>query len=243
MTSWVSRKIHLYIFILFISIILIGCSNSTANNPEGLTEAKVSRVIDGDTVEVELENGNTEKVRLILVDTPESKGKYAGNPQPFGRDAEEFTKKHLQGKTIGLELGVSERDPFGRLLVYIWVDGSMFNETLLKEGLARVAVYPPNTKYLDQFREIEEQAKQSAKNIWSIENYVQKEGYEESVEGPSESPSEESDYDQANELEPDKDCGDFSTWEEAQAFFESAGTNDPHRLDGDGDGIACDSIK
>ena len=40
----------------------------------------------------------------------------------------------------------------------------------------------------------------------------------------------------------DKDCGDFATHSEAQAFFEAAGAGDPHRLDRDGDGIACEDL-
>lgn len=41
----------------------------------------------------------------------------------------------------------------------------------------------------------------------------------------------------------DRNCSDFSTWEEAQAFFESAGPGDPHGLDRDNDGIACESLR
>ncbi len=41
----------------------------------------------------------------------------------------------------------------------------------------------------------------------------------------------------------DRDCRDFSTWEEAQAFYEAAGPGDPHRLDGDKDGVACESLR
>ena len=41
----------------------------------------------------------------------------------------------------------------------------------------------------------------------------------------------------------DRDCRDFSTWEEAQAFYEAAGPGDPHRLDGDKDGIACEGLR
>ncbi|HWO77358.1 MAG TPA: thermonuclease family protein [Bacillus sp. (in: firmicutes)] len=227
------------------AVLLVSCStivSSPSNDrPENLLIAKVTRVIDGDTVEVELESGKEETVRFILVDTPESKGKYAGEPQPFGKEAEAFTKQHLEGKSVGLEVGVEERDRFGRLLAYIWVDDTMFNEILLREGLARVAVYPPNTKYVDHFRDIENQAKLEEKNIWSVENYVSEDGYEDNVtyeetENPGSSNSPQSNV-------QDLDCSDFSNWEEAQAFFKETGSGDPFRLDGDGDGIACDSIR
>ena len=42
---------------------------------------------------------------------------------------------------------------------------------------------------------------------------------------------------------PDRDCGDFSSWEEAQDFYEAAGGNNAHRLDGDRDGVACQSLR
>lgn len=41
----------------------------------------------------------------------------------------------------------------------------------------------------------------------------------------------------------DRDCGDFATWKEAQAFYEATGPGDPHRLDGDNDGLACEALR
>ena len=240
--SWIRHFNRRTFFLIILSSLLAaGCTTIDLNQQENLIEAKVTRVIDGDTIEVELANGVEETVRFILVDTPESKGKYAGNPQPFGKEAEAFTKQQLEGKTVGLEAGVEERDTFGRLLAYIWVNKAMFNETLLREGLARVAVYPPNTKYVDQFRSVEKQAKLEEKNIWSLENYVSEDGYEDDV--AYEEPESPANPDKTQPDESDRDCSDFSSWEEAQAFFEEAKPGDPHRLDGDGDGIACDSIR
>ncbi|WP_051860722.1 thermonuclease family protein [Bacillus sp. SJS] len=206
--------------------------------------ATVLSVTDGDTLKAELKNGATEKVRLILIDTPESRGKYEGNPQPFAKEASAFTKEQLEGKEIELELGVEERDRFGRLLAYIWMDGQMYNKRLLKEGLARVAVYPPNTKYLDQFKEAEAKAKKEERKIWSLENYATDRGFEDEVNDQVPEEPSKGENSQANQQfdpkGPDKDCGDFSGHEEAQAFFEAAGPGDPHRLDRDGDGLACD---
>ncbi|MGD6817447.1 thermonuclease family protein [Metabacillus sp. 113a] len=199
--------------------------------------AKVISVTDGDTIKVELENGLSEKVRLILVDTPESRGKYEGNPQPFGKESSDFTRKHLEGKDVELEPWVEERDRYGRMLAYIWIDGKLFNEQLLENGLARVAVYPPNTKYLDSFERTEEQAQQDNKNIWSLEDYASENGFEEKREAEIPDSGTREVFDPNGE---DRDCGDFKSHEEAQAFFEAAGPGDPHRLDRDGDGFACD---
>nr|WP_236619574.1 thermonuclease family protein [Bacillus sp. 1NLA3E] len=147
--------------------------------------AKVISVTDGDTIKVQLANGLTEKVRLILVDTPETKHPRLG-VQPFGKEASNFTSKELTGKDVTLELDVGQRDQYGRLLAYVWFGNTLFNERLLEEGLARVAVFPPNTKYVDRFREVQKKAQASGIGIWSIENYAQEDGYhsEGTVETP-----------------------------------------------------------
>lgn len=222
-------------------------------NENNFINATVTKVVDGDTIHVKFENGLEDKVRLILVDTPESKGRYQGNPQPFAEEASRFATEQLADKKIQLELGVSERDRYGRLLAYVWINNTMFNEALLERGLARVAVYPPNTKYVDQFRNIQRKAQEAGLNIWSIEDYVQSEGFVDSeLEEKASEDTETIDTTQQDNQDanlkydpngPDRDCGDFVTQSEAQAFFDAAGSGDPHRLDGDGDGIACDSLR
>lgn len=117
-------------------------------------EAKVTAVTDGDTFTVQLD-GKSEKVRLILIDTPETKP-----VQPFGPEASAFTTKLLKDHTVRLEFDVSERDQYGRILAYAYVDDKMVNELLLEKGLARVAVFQPNVKNVDQFRSIEKKLKQ-----------------------------------------------------------------------------------
>ncbi|WP_318508936.1 thermonuclease family protein [Bacillus sp. T3] len=145
-------------------------------------KAKVLSVTDGDTIKVQLENGTTEKVRLILIDTPETKHPRLG-VQPFGKEASSFTTKELTDKNITLELDVEERDQYGRLLAYVWIDNTLYNEVLINEGLARVAVFPPNTKYVDRFREAQSKAQKAGIGIWSIEDYVQNDGYDSDQTG------------------------------------------------------------
>ncbi|MGN5650728.1 thermonuclease family protein [Bacillus sp. Brlt_9] len=144
-------------------------SNSNATYPK--IDAVVVDVIDGDTIKVSL-GKKIEKVRFLLVDTPETRHPKKG-VQPFGPEASDFTKKHIKiGDTVQLEKDVSERDKFGRLLAYVYVNGEMINEMLLKEGLARVAyVYVPNTRYIDKFKELQDKSRQKKLGIWSIENY------------------------------------------------------------------------
>lgn len=140
--------------------------------------AQVIHVVDGDTIDVVFADGREERVRFILVDTPETRapGKAV---QPFGPEATAFTQKHVENKQVQLELDVQERDRYGRLLAYIWVGDKMLNAMLIEEGLARVAVFPPNTKYVDEFRELQKEAQRKGVGIWSIENYAQEDGFDE----------------------------------------------------------------
>lgn len=130
-----------------------------------LIEAEVIRVVDGDTFVANVE-GREEKVRLILIDTPETV--HPQKPvQPFGPEASAFTKKKLEKQKVQLELDVQERDRYGRILAYVYLrDGSMLNQELLKQGLAKVSVYQPNVKYVDRFREIEKEARLAEKGVW-----------------------------------------------------------------------------
>jgi len=210
------------------------------------TKATVTRVVDGDTIEVEMD-GKTEDVRLLLVDTPETK--HPSKPvQPYAPEASEFAKNTLAGKEVTLEFDGSKRDKYDRLLAYVWVDGKNFNKMLLEEGLARLAyVYDPPYTHYDEFMKAQMKAVNENKNIWSIDGYVQDEGFNSDVTQETDTTEEDTSGEYNGDYDPfgdDRNCGDFDTQDEAQAFFEAAGgpESDPHRLDGDGNGIACESL-
>ena len=113
----------------------------------------VVRVVDGDTIIVDI-GGTEERVRLIGVDTPESVHPDSEKNTQAGILASDYTKSRLEGKQVELELDVQERDLYGRLLAYVYVDGVMYNKTLLADGVANLATYPPNVKYVDEFTAI-----------------------------------------------------------------------------------------
>jgi micrococcal nuclease len=133
-------------------------------------------VIDGDTILVAFKNNREERVRMILIDTPETKHPHLG-VEPFGPEASKYTKEKLYGKEVQLETDVQQRDKYGRLLAYIWVNGELYNEELINNGLARVAVFPPNTKYVRIFRSLQAIARKKKIGIWSIKDYVNDRGY------------------------------------------------------------------
>lgn len=105
---------------------------TTDTEPE-LISAVVTNIVDGDTFDVEI-NGKEERVRLLLVDTPETKD--PDKPvQPFGPEATEFAEKTLSGKEVRLEFDGPERDKYDRLLVYLWVGDKIFNQMLLEVSI------------------------------------------------------------------------------------------------------------
>ncbi|WP_022792100.1 thermonuclease family protein [Marinococcus halotolerans] len=213
---------------------------SSDSNAED-TNATVTNVVDGDTIDVDYEGGE-ERIRLILVDTPETKHPQMG-VQPFGPEATEFTTSELAGEDVRLELGVEERDYYGRLLAYVFVDGENFNQQLIEEGLARVAVYPPNTEYLDEFEAAEEEARSAGIGIWSLDDYVTDDGYVEQDEEP-----EESSGDSGSTEDADSSESDDVYYENCDAAREAGAApvreGDPGyggHLDRDGDGVGCET--
>lgn len=137
------------------------------SNPPTLisdTTYLVTRIVDGDTIEI-LNNSEKERIRLIGIDTPETV-KPDTPVEPFGKEASDFAKSALLNKYVTLEFDEEQRDRYDRLLAYLYIDGEMFNKTLLEEGLARVSTFPPNIKYVDIFIETEENAKANKIGLW-----------------------------------------------------------------------------
>jgi micrococcal nuclease len=126
--------------------------------------AVVSRVVDGDTIEVRV-GGRVEDVRLIGVDTPETVK--PGTPvQCFGPRASHFTKRLLTGRQVRLVFGVERRDVYGRLLAYAYLGRRFVNPILVRRGLARSLTIPPNDRFAPLFRHLELHAARSARGLW-----------------------------------------------------------------------------
>lgn len=125
--------------------------------------ATVSAVIDGDTIVLT----NKIHVRYIGIDTPEIAHPYFNQrAECYGIEATEANKKLVKGKTVILKRDVSNVDKYGRELRYVWVDGTFVNETLVKEGYARVDTVPPDTIYQSLFVLSELSAKLTNKGMW-----------------------------------------------------------------------------
>lgn len=156
----IRNKLHTIIFTCVLAFVLavgaysylVVCTTQ-GNNADEKTTAYVTRVIDGDTFDVELEDGSKLVVRLIGVDAPESVNGDASLNTEEGRAASEYTKRRLEGKSVELEYDREQKDRYGRKLCYVYVDGEMFNIRLLRDGHAEIMIIPPNTKYEKEIRE------------------------------------------------------------------------------------------
>ncbi|HEX7456582.1 MAG TPA: thermonuclease family protein, partial [Candidatus Nanoarchaeia archaeon] len=133
----------------------------------------VTRVIDGDTIEIE----GGQKVRYIGIDTPETVDPRT-SVQCYGKEASAKNKKLVEGKRVHLEKDVSETDKYGRLLRYVFVPSTgsgqalFVNETLVKEGYAFSSSYPPDIKYQDIFTKAEKEAQEADRGLWGSCGFV-----------------------------------------------------------------------
>jgi micrococcal nuclease len=134
---------------------------SVQADPNG--SIRVVRVVDGDTLVLE---GN-EKVRLIGVDTPETK--HPTKPiEPFGPEASAFTKKTVEGRLVQLKYDKNKRDRYQRLLAYVYIGDWCLNEELIRAGFSKCETKYPFDKTLQrQFKVAESEAKAGRRGIWS----------------------------------------------------------------------------
>ncbi len=128
----------------------------------------VTRVVDGDTIDISPAVEGETRVRLIGVDAPETNDPDCGK-QAYADEAKAFTTSRLQRQEVGLEFDVEQTDRYGRLLAYVYPDEEqMFNETLLREGYAQVATFPPNVRYVDRFLAAQEVARSAGIGLWGL---------------------------------------------------------------------------
>lgn len=229
----------------------------SASVPSGISggearQATVTRVIDGDTMEVKFASGGVDTIRLIGVDTPEttlgdvSPDEYEGIPETqaardhlynWGQQAEQFAVNRLEGQTVRVVTDGEgdRRGSFGRLLAYIYVDDESFNHQLLEGGYARV--YDSEFSLREQFDSTEEQSRSNSVGLWDFEG-----DSSTPTPTPTESSGGEGDFPPPSGDSSDPyDCSDFDSQEQAQRYFESV-EGDPSGLDGNGDGEACESL-
>ncbi|SFH83466.1 thermonuclease family protein [Planctomicrobium piriforme] len=162
--------------LLFIVVVLAGArvweaqretesvSGSGTAVENGGRIVQVRRTVDGDTLL--LESG--ERVRLLGVDTPETKIPEQP-PEPFGQAASDFTAKLVTGQRVRLEFDRERFDQYGRTLAYVYVGDLFLNEELIRQGLSPAQLqYPFRSDMKRRFSQAESAAKEERKGIWSL---------------------------------------------------------------------------
>jgi Micrococcal nuclease (thermonuclease) homologs len=129
------------------------------NGPASAFEARLERVVDGDSLTVRLPGG-TEEVRLIGLDAPEL-------AQEWGEEAKAFSESFCSGAALTLSFDRELRDRYGRLLAYARCDGRLLNEALLKAGLAVTLPVKPNVSLARRFKKAEKEAKAEKRGFWA----------------------------------------------------------------------------
>jgi micrococcal nuclease len=138
---------------------------ASAQTWQGATySAIVTRVVDGDTVEVRL-GDRLETVRYIGVNTPEIHHPTRGR-EPYQDAARVANQQLVDGRTVRLVLDVQPRDRYGRLLAYVYVDGELVNAELVQRGYAEAVTYPPNVKHHAELVELQRRARQARAGLW-----------------------------------------------------------------------------
>jgi len=174
-----SLKITLFTILFIFSFSVFLWSYSSADK-----KPIIIKIIDGDTLLIEYK-GKKENVRLIGIDTPESRQNRKAlqdaqkghenieNIIKAGREATRFVQTLVKpGDKVQLEFDVQIRDKYGRLLAYVYLsDGRMLNEEILKAGYAQLLTYPPNIKYVDRFLKAYREARENNRGLWRIAAY------------------------------------------------------------------------
>jgi endonuclease YncB( thermonuclease family) len=124
-----------------------------------LQAAHVLHIVDGDTIEVEID-GTSYRVRYIGMDTPEQ-------GMPYYDEATQANAALVAGQDVWLEKDVSETDQYNRLLRYVYVGDTMVNAELVRQGYAQIATYPPDVKHQDQFQALQQEAQAAGLGLWA----------------------------------------------------------------------------
>jgi micrococcal nuclease len=210
----------------------------------------VSRIVDGDTIVVDVA-GVSRRVRYIGMDTPETVDPRLPI-QWMGPEASKANKRLVRGKVVVLERDISDTDQYGRLLRDVWLETPtgwlLVNLELVRLGYAQVATYPPDVKYVDELLAAQDQARDLGIGLWGDEpapTVTPKPAPQptpRATNRPRVTPRPPSGNCDASYPDfcippppPDLDCGDIGYTD--FTVYEP----DPHRFDGDNDGVGCES--
>jgi micrococcal nuclease len=149
-------------------------SDDRTSEPSGPLSARVTHVVDGDTIDVTLADGSEETVRYIGIDTPETV-KPDTPVQCGGPRAHAVNERLVGGRTVTLRFDEERRDVYGRLLAYVYLPGAgpsggplFVNAELARRGLARTLTIPPNDSFAELFARLAARAGSAGRGLWGL---------------------------------------------------------------------------
>jgi micrococcal nuclease len=163
----------LFIAVVLVAVALSRCgSDGGSSEPEGPITARVTHVVDGDTIDVELPDGREETVRYIGIDTPETV-KPDAPVECGGEKAHAVNERLVGGRTVILRFDAEVRDVYDRLLAYVYVPAAgpegrplFVNAELVRRGLARTLTIEPNDSFAAQFARLASGAGAAGRGLW-----------------------------------------------------------------------------
>ena len=221
-------------------LVYVHSSLATTRAPAGLTAtdttivgdaALVTRIIDGDTIDVEV-NGTGYRVRYIGMNTTE-RGEVCTNEATAANTA------LVQGNTVTLVRDISETDRYGRLLRYVYADGVFVNAELVAQGYAEAADYPPDSRFADYFANLEQEARLANLQCHALDAFGERstssiQPTPQLISTPVAPPPAPS-----FTCSCSRTCEQVVSCEEAYFQLNQCGCG---RRDGDSDGVPCENI-
>lgn len=227
-----------YVSLLLALVALTSVAAGRAESPAVAAGAFTSRgtvthIVDGDTLDVRLTSGRTERIRLIGIDTPERGVCYFSQATARARQLAMSKRVVLRG-----DASQDTRDRYGRLLAYVWLPGGKdLGYQLIAGGFAKVYVYRDPFQRLSAYRSAGATAKGSSAGQWKACAAATTPA---PVPAPTPAPTSGSchpSYSPCLPVVSDLDCADIRAMGVAPVRVLGS---DPYRLDGDNDGLGCE---
>jgi len=167
-----SHYIKAAIFIVFACVFLIVTLAHASQNIIRTVTGTVTKVSDGDTIQVVTPEQTKLKVRLYGIDAPETPkinrqtGHVHQSGQPYGEEAQKALKDKIMGKQVKLE--ILDIDKYRRMVCMVWLDNRNINLEMVREGYAEAFIEYLKPPYKAEFLKVEQEARAGGKNIWSL---------------------------------------------------------------------------
>lgn len=198
-----------------------------AAEPHAVFEARVVKISDGDTISVQIEGKDSQKVRLLGIDTPE-------RDQPYARESRQELVKLVSGREVRLE--TEGADAYGRLLARVYCEAVDVNAELVRLGAAWVyRKYSDDAKLLA----LEREARAAKRGLWALPASERVPPWEWRHRGASVAPTEKSSKAAPFRCGSKTYCREMESCAEARFYLTRCGLT---RIDGDSDGVPFSSL-